>query len=325
MKHKKIFLLILIPLVFILTFSHGTAKAENNYVYLGGNPVGFALNDKGAYVVGLCDVITENGVVSPSKEGNICVGDVILEIDGEKIATAKDIQSNIKNKKNVEIKVLRKDNELNLTIAPAKDLSGNNRIGIFIRDYINGIGTVTYFTKNEIACLGHPVFNENKKLIELESGKIYKCSIFGVVKGTKGQPGELRGVFGGEDFIAETKINNATGIYGTFVNDNFFDEKTKVEIGKAEIGEAFIYSTISGDKPKKYSISIVKATNDLENKDLVIKIEDKELINYTGGIVQGMSGSPIVQNNKLVGAVTHVFINDPTRGFGININKMLKN
>ena len=199
------------------------------------------------------------------------------------------------------------------------------KLGILIRDGVSGIGTITFIKENRIAALGHPILNDNNSLVEIIGGNVYTCNITGCVKGERGKAGELKGNFIRISPFACIEKNLLCGVYGC-LNDNF-DYKTlkKVKIGEAVPGEASIYSTTTGNLPKEYSISIIKVDNNEDYKNFVIKVTDKELLNTTGGIVQGMSGSPIVQNGKLVGAVTHVFLNDPTRGFGIKIDKMINN
>ena len=196
---------------------------------------------------------------------------------------------------------------------------------MFIKDDINGIGTITFIKGNKFASLGHPIVSEEGENLEILTGNLYNCSISGCIKGEKGKAGELRGVFIKNNPIATINKNLNTGVFGC-LNDNFDKSLLKeIEIGDAKIGDAKIYSTIDNGNPKYYSISIVKIDCDINSKNFVIKINDEELLSKTNGIVHGMSGSPIILNDRLVGAVTHVFINDPTRGFGLSIDKMLNN
>ena len=301
------------------------AYAESRTVFLGGTPAGFNIQTRGALVAGLSDVITGDGIKSPSKDAGLQIGDVIYYIENTEVNSAKDVERVISlTSGSIKVEYLRCGNVCTAEITPATDLNGDKKLGVFIRDEISGIGTITYIDKDRIATLGHPVLDENGDLLKIIKGKIYACNITGCVKGERGAPGELRGVILKKEEIGVIDSNTEYGVFGT-VNDKF-DTKNlkKIEIGEGKMGDAVIYTTINGSTPKEYSISIIKADNAFSgNKNYVIKITDKELLNSTGGIVQGMSGSPIVQNGKLVGAITHVFINDPTRGFGISINNML--
>lgn len=306
-------------------FSSNFVYAENgnDKIYLGGGAVGFSISMQGAYIVGLCDVITENGIKSPAKDIGIEVGDVLLSIDGTNVNSAKDIEKALKDEKEKVLCIKRLGEKIFQTITPAKDVFNKYKLGIFVKDDMNGIGTITFIQGKRFASLGHPILDENEKILDISGGCIYNCKITGCIKGERGMAGELRGVIDKSEKIGKIEKNITCGVYGDITER--FDTKSMVEIetGEAKVGNANIYSTISGEKPKMFSISIVKIENDQDNKNFVIKINDKELISKTGGIIQGLSGSPIVQDGKLVGAVTHVFINDPTRGFGISIKNML--
>lgn len=322
-KNKITKIITLIIICFSLTcINVYSVKADEN-IYLGGFTAGFSLNTRGAYVVGLSEVSSNGASYSPSKDAGIKTGDVILEISGNEVNTSEDIEKEICEKNEVLVKLLRGEEEIITTIYPKKDYLGINRIGVFIKNNISGIGTITYIKNGKYASLGHPVLNENGNLLNIIGGNLYNCTITGAIKGERGKAGELKGVFLKDKPFANAKINNFTGVYGELFKDNLSCKLKAIELGEAKVGDACIYTTVNGDTPQEYSISIIKADkNEQSNKNLVIKITDESLINITGGIVQGMSGSPIIQNGKLVGAVTHVFINDPERGFGIMIDKM---
>lgn len=302
-----------------------TAFADNPTVYLGGFPAGFTMSTKGAYVVGLCDVITDKGITSPAKDAGIRVGDVILTIENTEINSAKDIELTVKDTKPKNIVYKRSDEVVKTEIIPSKDMYGNIKIGVFIKDAISGIGTVTFIKGDKFASLGHAVIDDQNSILDITSGQLFSCNITGIVKGERGAAGELKGVFLRTNAIAEIDKNISSGVYGRITKDLDLTNLREIEVGEAKVGNAVVYSTINGKEAKEYEISIVKNDHFGENKNFIIKVTDEELLDRTGGIVQGMSGSPIVQNGKLVGAVTHVFINDPTRGFGISIDNMLKN
>lgn len=330
-KLARNLLILFLLLICAFSFSPIYASAQGDYLYLGGFPAGFTLNTKVVEVIGVCDVITADGMQSPARDAGIRNGDIIIDINGRKVESASDINTIIADEyKKFNITVERNGERITSDIVPAKDLSsGSKRLGVLVKDTISGIGTVTYIDKenNKFASLGHPVADIKNNLIEINGGTVYNCLIYDVKKGAKGAPGELHGAFENNSILGSAKINCACGIYGDLAKNYDASKLTKIEKGSVDdvaIGKACIYTTVRGNSVKKYDISIVKTDKDnKDNRNYVIKIEDKELLAAAGGIVQGMSGSPIVQNGKLVGAVTHVFVNDPTRGYGISINKML--
>ncbi len=330
-KFIKCLFIVFALIVCTLSFSPVSAKADTEYLYLGGFPAGFTLNTKTVEVIGICDVLTAEGIKSPSRDCGIKTGDIIESINGRKVDSASDINKIISDEyKKFIIEINRNGEKIHLDIVPAKDLtSGSRRLGVLVKDTLSGIGTVTYIdkAKNKFASLGHPVADINNKLIEINGGTVYNCLIYDIKKGIKGNPGELHGAFENNSVLGEAQLNCACGVYGKLSKNFDYTGLQRIEKGTVDdvtIGKACIYTTLRGNNVKKYNISIVKTDKDnKDHRNYVIKIEDKELIALSGGIVQGMSGSPIVQNGKLIGAVTHVFVNDPTRGYGISIDNML--
>ena len=321
---KKRILCLILLLCSIFTIFDTKTVFANEQIYLGGMPAGFSIETKGASVVGLSDVVTLEGIKSPSKDAGIQIGDIIISIDNQEVNNASELAKCLTDGNEKLISIKRKGEINVLTIKPEKDVSGLYKIGVLIRENINGIGTITYIQGNKFASLGHPIVDESGCLLEIVSGNLFKCNITGCIKGERGKAGELRGVFQKSKSIGNFAKNTDCGVFGKVdVNEIDYNKLIKVEKGRACIGNASIYSTVYGDTPKEYSISIIKVDENLGTKNFVIKITDKELLEITNGIVQGMSGSPIVQNGKLVGAVTHVFTNDPTRGFGVSIDNML--
>ena len=303
---KKVLRLIIISLcILFLPFNTFSAKAyetSTDKVYLGGFPAGFTVQSRGAYVLGLCDVVTENGLLSPSKQAGLRVGDIILSIDGIDVNNAKEIEQNVNDCNDKKFVVERKGNKELLTLKPAKDVSGKYKIGVFIRDGINGIGTITYIKDGRFASLGHPILNEAGDIIQVTSGNIFNCSITGVVKGERGCAGELRGIFLKTNALGEIDKNAINGVYGQCANcTSDYVQFNEIEVGKAQMGDAQICCTVDGKTPHFYDVSIIKTDNfGREDRNLVLKITDKSLLEKTGGIVQGMSGSPIVQNGKII-------------------------
>ena len=310
-----------------------TAGAEGRQVYVGGMPAGFTLSAGGAQVIGLSGVMNDNGVRSPTADAGIRTGDVIVRAAGIQVETVGELNEILGQCKGkaVELEVCRGEEKLCLSVTPLKDkVTGKYKIGVLIRDSISGVGTITYIDRQtkRFGSLGHSVVSEDHREMKIAGGKVYRCSIMGVSKGVRGRAGELRGMFLSEGSIGSAEKLCESGIYGKVGESYSLDGLECVytaDISEVQPGDAYICSTVDGECPKKYSIDIVKVDkNNKNNKNFVIKITDKDLISATGGIVQGMSGSPILQDGKLVGAVTHVFLNDPTRGYGIDINTMLK-
>lgn len=321
MKKRKLFAFVL---AFILSLavicSQSTAYADGYEYYLGGFPIGFSIYTEGVDVLGFSQNVT-------TERGKLKIGDRILEINGRKINSAEDIEDSLKDYFVGDLIIVKyeRDGEIFYTeIEPYSDDYGKYRLGLYVRNNISGIGTVTYVrSDNEYAGLGHAVINENGQTVKINGGDCFACNVSGVVRGKKGSPGELEGIFIKDKPLGNVLKNKSTGVYGFFSGKVMMGEKIQPNY-TAKPGKAYIYTTVDGFVSKKYSISIVKCDyKNANNKNFVIKITDDDLIKETGGIVQGMSGSPIVQNGKLVGAVTHVFVNDPTRGFGIGIENMI--
>lgn len=300
-------------------------ELSKNEVYLGGFPVGFSINEKGATIIGFTDVISVDGVFSPAKDSGLYVGDKIIAIDGITVSSVSEIEKLCSKGDLLFLTIEREDNLLLKQITPILSIDGNYKLGIYLKDSIRGLGTATFIYNNTLAMLGHPILSENEKYIKINGGLLYDCDISGVIKSEKGKAGELKGNLNSNLIIGKINTNIYSGLYGT-INKNFnVDKLEKIEIGTPQMGKAYIYTTISGKTPEKYEISIVKIDENPLVKNYVIKINDEKLLNLSNGIVQGMSGSPIIQNNKLIGAVTHVFLLDPTRGYGISISNMLNN
>ncbi len=317
----------------ILPIKSVSAEIEpERKVYLGGFPVGISLKVNGVLVVQKVEIDTYAGKVKPNS--GIVDGDIIIEMNGKRVLYASDITENMQNfgenDRIVEMVVLRHGEEVKITAYPViENLTGYYRLGLAVKDIVDGIGTVSYIrTDGRFACLGHPISgNENNRVLPCYSGNIYDCKILGYCKGSKGVPGELKGAFTNTSSpIGRIEKNNEFGVYGT-ANKSLSAEL--IDVGSrhlVKMGKAQIVTTVN-DKLTYYDIEIVKANvqNSPNEKGMIIRVTDKNLLSTTGGILQGMSGSPIIQDNKIIGAVTHVFLNDPTKGFGVYADWMYEN
>ncbi len=306
------------------------SEAAGAEYYIGGMTAGFTLSAGGTEIIGLNEVVAEDGTYRPATDAGLRVGDCICAVDGICVKSISDLNAAMERSggKTVTLVVKRAGETAEVKLTPVKEKkSGKFKIGVLIRDTLAGIGTVTYINKDtrKFGALGHAVCDENHNSLEIAGAKVYLCSVVGVNKGSRGKAGELRGMFMGQQLAKAEKVCES-GLYGTFDKNYDYSRLETVQtapVSEVTIGKAIIYSTVDGVYPQKYEIAIAKVdANNKDNKNFVIKVTDEKLISETGGIVQGMSGSPIVQNGKLIGAVTHVFLNDPTRGYGIAIGNM---
>ncbi len=309
-----------------------TAAASEKIVYIGGQSAGFTLKTGRVQVIGLCEVVTDGGMESPAAKSGLRAGDYISKINGVLVGSVEKLNEIVEKSKGQELnlEINRKGESVSLKVCSVKDrVAQKHKIGVLVRDCVSGIGTITYIDpKNgRFGALGHAVNNENREEMRISNGKVYACSIVSVNKGVRGRAGELHGMFLSDKLFGEAKKLCNCGIFGE-INQGFDEKSLETAVASSmevKPGNAYIYSTVNGVCPQKYEIEIVKVDKkNKENKNYVIKITDEGLISETGGIVQGMSGSPIIQEDKLVGAVTHVFLNDPTRGYGIDIETMLQ-
>ena len=312
-------------------------KMLDNKVYLGGDILGFSIHSSGALVVGTNTLRTTEGEVYVIDDNQIIVGDLITSINNEKIEKVTDI-SNILNSdkymgKEAIVKGIRKNKSFLTKLKPVYDLPTKKyKLGIWVKDNISGIGTVTYIKQNKrFGALGHCVEDvDTDDAFPLGNGNLVNCKILGISKGEKGKAGEIKGLFYETNkTLGVLDKNTKYGIYGDLSNENLLKGRKLIEIcpkNQVKPGSAKIVSCITG-KLEEYDIEIIKtkAQKTSNTKSMVLKIKDEKLLGLSGGIVQGMSGSPIIQNGKLVGAITHVFLDDPTKGFGIYIDWMLNN
>lgn len=303
----------------------------------GGQPIGVKIYTKGILVVGFSDIETPSGKKqSPSVIGGIEIGDRIEELNGNKVNTCRELIDFVnKNKGNpINIKVNKNDREKIIKVKPIETVKNDEyKIGLWVRDTTSGVGTMTFYDPESgtFGALGHPINDVDTGLmLTIRDGKIYNAKIMSVEQGTRGNPGELRGMFDEQDVVGNLQKNTSSGIFGKMtkkMESKIYDTPIMVASqNDVKEGPAKVLTSIEGSEVKEYDIYIEKLTEQSKpnSKSMIIRVTDKELISKTGGIVQGMSGSPIIQNGKLVGAVTHVFVNRPDMGYGIYAEWMLR-
>ncbi len=308
--------------------------AKDDAVYLGGLPFGVRFYSEGITVVGFSDVDTDSENKSPAYNAGLREYDIILTVNSTPVSSAKDFITITENSNGNEIAIdfKRMGKIQSVSFAPVLcKTDGKYKTGMWIKDSTAGIGTVTYIVPETkaFAGLGHSICDARTgEVLKLTNGIVMDVEITGIDKGTAGTPGELKGTFSGEKAGSLTSNCNE-GIYGVFnkLPDSISDGDIIFLATEDEIseGDAYIRCTLDESGPREYTVNLTHIDfNESTNKNYVIQITDPALIEKTGGIVQGMSGSPIIQNGKLIGAVTHVFISDPSKGYGISINNMVE-
>lgn len=315
---KKMYLRLILGLA-ILYITPTTAFATNMLIPVG-RVVGLELHNNTVTVAGL-----END--SAAQSAGIQVGDRIVSIDDHTIHTAEDVRSALNQSQgSIRLTVQRDGQFSTLRIEPAITPEGP-KLGIYLRQGVTGIGTITYYdpATQTFAALGHGVNEPSGQLLQLTAGNIYAARVASVRKGKPGDPGQLIGALCATDPLGKLSRNTVQGVFG---KAQLPWENQALPIGEAETvktGEATILSTVSGDSPREYSVEILKLypASRQNGRNMLIRVTDTDLLHITGGIVQGMSGSPLIQDGKLIGAVTHVLVNDPTMGYGIFIENML--
>ena len=308
---------------------------ESEAVFAGGMPVGIYAKTKGILVIGMGEVTDWAGVKRNPAKNMLKVGDYIVSVNGtaveEKEELIKLIHEN--GKQTIVLGLFRDDKFMEIAMDAVLSEYQRYMLGVWVRDDMAGIGTLTYYRSDQtFGALGHPINDgDTGEMLLMEEGKLYETDIIGIKKGESGNPGELSGVisYGKDSYLGKINTNSEIGIYGTLDgNLKNLEVGTYCEIAykqDIEKGPATILSAVSGEL-KEYDIVIesVSFGGTEANKGILLHVTDKELLELTGGIVQGMSGSPILQNEKIIGAVTHVLVNDPTRGYGIFIENMLE-
>ena len=300
-----------------------------------GEVIGIKLYTSGVLVVGTAKIDGADGnSYKPYENTDIKEGDSIIKVAGEYVNSTEEL-INIVNRNGgnpISINYIRNNNENVAEITPVKDQQGYYKLGLWVRDSAAGVGTMTFYNEQTqtFAALGHPITDiDTGDIIQTSSGEIDDVNIISIIKGKEEEPGKLQGVIQQDSIIGSIYKNTAYGIYGIVKNQANvnIDYNRRMNVAMRQeinLGEATILSDISGEL-KEYKIEIQKTylNNNYDNKSMVIKVTDEELLNRTGGIIQGMSGSPIIQNGKFCGAITHVFVKNPTIGYAVFADRMI--
>lgn len=308
------------------------------FIYPGGSSIGVSLYTKGILLVGISEVYNKMGIAhNPALDAGLRPGDVIEKVNGIPIKNADHLSDvvNIAKHQGLELEVIRDNHVFITNIMPVEDYhDGKYRLGIWARDSTAGVGTLTFYDpeKNSFGALGHAITDvDTGAMLSIKTGNIMQSKIIDIKQGKKGNPGELKATFSNKQKIIGSLIRNSRyGIYGkmnkTFNPDTLGEPIPICSQHDVSLGPATILSTIDEEGIKEFEVEIIKISNQDQAgaKGMVIEIVDPVLIERTGGIVQGMSGSPILQGGKMVGAVTHVFVNDPKKGYGIFIEWMME-
>lgn len=300
-----------------------------------GRTVGIKLFADGVMVVGISEIAGPKGACSPAKACGLQEGDIITYVNSDQISSTENLKAALQKsgEEPLTIRVLRNGRliQMNAKTVQSTD-DGAYKLGAWTRDSMAGIGTLTFYDPESgvFGALGHGINDvDTSLLVPLKSGSIMQSSVTKVIRGQIGSPGELRGQFDLTTDLGVLFANTDSGVFGTMTNKSFIENKTALPAagrGAAKVGKATILSNVAGDTVEEYEVEITKVYSGATGnpRNMMLKVTDKRLLEQTGGIVQGMSGSPILQDGKLIGAVTHVLVGNPTEGYGVFIENMLE-
>ena len=302
-----------------------TTQAYAQELLLGGQAVGIQISTDGVIVAGFCPVETEEGAVTPAEDAGLKAGDLICGADGLTVSDARGLITALEEAGDqVELEVKRGTRTLNVQVPTAIGEEGRPMLGILLRDGLNGIGTLTFCDPDSgvFGALGHSINDSETGLaVPLREGSVTQAQIVAVHPGTAGAPGELDGISDLSQVLGSVEQNTGVGIFGHM---SAALGSRPAEIGLITAGPASILCTVEGQQPQEYQVEVNRVCRDSDGTHAMFSVTDPALLGRTGGIVQGMSGSPILQNGRLVGAVTHVFVNDASRGYAVSIQDMLR-
>ena len=309
--------------------------ADSTSVLVSGSTVGIYMETDGVLVIDTGEIISEEGQTVDPACNIVEPGDYIVAFNDETITCKKDLVKDLENltQDTVTLQVIRNGKKIPLLLDPVKDVKGEYKLGVWVRDNTQGIGTLTFVDQNgKYGALGHGISDvDTGELLHIDDGALYQAQIVGIQKGSSGSPGELSGLihYEAEKIIGSIEKNCEQGIYGKLTDMSGLSGLKKMEIAykqELEIGPASVLCCVDGEiREFEAEITRIDMNHEDTNKSFVIQVTDPELLEMTGGIVQGMSGSPIIQNGKFIGAITHVFVQDSTGGYGIFAETMLKN
>lgn len=310
-----------------------SASGERRTVIPMGRAVGIKMFSDGVMVVGLSELAGESGQTAPAKDCGLRQGDIITHINNTQVDTIEEVQTVLQDLEGeqMSIRAMRGDKQVQLTGRAVQCTDGTYKLGAWIRDSMAGIGTMTFYDPDSgiFGALGHSINDiDTALLMPLESGSIMFASVSDVKKGEAGAPGELHGAFQVNNDLGELYANTPGGVFGTLTDESMTEGLQPMPVAlrkEVKTGPATILSNIAGNTVEEYTVEITKVypAGSNDTRELMVKVTDPRLLEATGGIVQGMSGSPILQNGRVVGAVTHVLVNDPTQGYGILAQTML--
>lgn len=299
-----------------------------------GRAVGIKLFSDGVMVVGFSEIATEEGRSAPARDCGLKEGDIITHINSTEVDTIEEVQALLQELEGatMSIRAMRDDRQIQISAQAVQcSADGSYKLGAWIRDSMAGIGTITFYDPESgiFGALGHGINDvDTAQLMPLQAGSIMYAEVTDVQKGASGAPGELHRTFQVNRDMGDLFANTGSGVFGTLSDAslvNGIEPVAVAERSEVQVGPAVIRSNIAGEKVEEYQVEITRIypSNGEDTRNLMVKVTDPALLDATGGIVQGMSGSPILQNGKLVGAVTHVLVNDPTQGYGILAENML--
>ena len=322
MKKNKLLFMLWIFIILVFPFP---LLAYSSYIIPGGENVGIEVNSKGILVVGFYKVNDEY----IAKESGFIIGDSIIKVNGKEVNNIDEMVKIVNENNNDQITYTVRRKEETIDIKLKRYVEDNIlKSGMYVKDSIIGIGTLTFIDPNtkKFGALGHEILEKNtKEKFEIKDGKIFKSDVTGINKSENGTAGEKNARYDKDEINGEIKENTISGIFGNYIDKFPYDFTLKVAT-KDEVkeGKAKIRTVINNNDIKEYEINIIKINKDSKTKNILFEITDKELLEKTGGVIQGMSGSPIIQDNLIVGAVTHVIVNDTKKGYGVFITTMLE-